>query len=357
MKYHLAILKNETESDHLPWIESCEKKKDLLSWTVVDITKDDWMDKITAEKFDCVLSRPPGLISYFKQLYDERLYYIHYILGLNIYPTYIENIFYENKRALAYWLKYSGFQHPATHIFYDKEDAMNYAENAALPIVAKTAIGAGGSGVRIFRDKEAVRNYIHKAFSDTGITRTWGPNLRKGNILNRVLKRLSMPGETLRYFRQKKQSATIDPQRWFVLFQDYVEAEFEWRAVKVGESFFAHKKLRSIGEMISGTSNVSWDGPDEKLLNFMKAICDKGNFYSQSIDILVDKEGNYYINELQCFWGSKNPHQMILDGIPGRYIFKDGNWVFEEGTFNSNNSYDLRVEHVLNLLKNGQFGK
>ncbi len=355
MKYNFAILKNETENDHFPWIDSCEKNKEIISWKVVDITKDDWLENITSEKFDCVLSRPPGLISYFKQLYDERLYYIHYVLGLNIYPTYLENIFYENKRALAYWLKYSGFLHPETHIFYNKEDALTYAGKSELPLVAKTAIGAGGSGVRIFRDRESIRNYINKAFSDTGITRTWGPNLRKGNFRSRILNRLLKPAETIRYFRAKKESATIDPQRWFVIFQKFIQADFEWRAVKIGESYFAHKKLRSMGEMISGTSKVSWDGPDEKLLNFMKAICDKGNFYSQAIDVLVDMNGNNYINELQCFWGSKNPHQMILNNIPGRYIEQNGKWIFEEGTFNTNNSYDLRVEHILSLLKNGQF--
>jgi len=30
---------------------------------------------------------------------------------------------------------------------------------------------------------------------------------------------------------------------------------------------------------------------------------------------------------------------------------KNNKWVFEEGTFNTNNSYGLRVEHVIKLLQ------
>jgi hypothetical protein len=42
-------------------------------------------------------------------------------------------------------------------------------------------------------------------------------------------------------------------------------------------------------------------------------------------------------------------HILEVDGKPGRYIFQDGQWVFEEGMFNSNESYDLRLEVALKL--------
>jgi len=42
---------------------------------------------------------------------------------------------------------------------------------------------------------------------------------------------------------------------------------------------------------------------------------------------------------------------MIINGVGGRYLQINGKWVFEAGTFNENNSYNLRIEHVLSLLK------
>ncbi len=41
---------------------------------------------------------------------------------------------------------------------------------------------------------------------------------------------------------------------------------------------------------------------------------------------------------------------MIKNGIPGRYTCKNGEWIFEEGFFNENNSYNLRLLHILKML-------
>ena len=90
---------------------------------------------------------------------------------------------------------------------------------------------------------------------------------------------------------------------------------------------------------------------DSSLLNFVKEVTDRGRFLSQAVDIFPDPDGNYLVNELQAFWGSKNPHQMMIKGRPGRYLFQKGQWVFQEGEYNTNNSYDLRLSHVIEILK------
>ncbi len=60
---------------------------------------------------------------------------------------------------------------------------------------------------------------------------------------------------------------------------------------------------------------------------------------------------NFLINEIQCFFGQSDPYQMLVNGKPGRYVLQDNAWVFQEGMFNTNQSYDLRLEHALSLLK------
>ncbi|MCD4730424.1 MAG: hypothetical protein K8R74_07480 [Bacteroidales bacterium] len=350
--YKFAILRNENPEEHLEWVKACELHPDI-GFNVIDLTRDNWLEEIQQGNYDCLLAKPSGLVSYYKTLYDERIYILNKVLNYKIYPSFDELFIYENKRLLSYYLKAKKIPHPQTWVFYNKPEAEQFIEQVDLPIVGKTLLVAGGSGVRILKNRTTAINYIHEAFSQKGITRNWSPNIRKGSYTKRLVNRLKdIPG-TIRYFINKRKAATIDPQRWFVLFQEYIPVDFEWRCVKIGESCFAHKKLRSIGEMISGSSNVSWDGPPEKLLEFMKAVTENGNLLSQAIDIFEDKKGNYLVNELQCFWGSKNPHQMILDGKPGRYFHKDGNWIFEEGEFNMNNSYNLRLAHVIQLLDEG----
>ena len=350
MKRQIAILKNENEEDHLEWIKACDKKRDLLNYTVIDITKSNWLDKCQEKNYDIYLTRPPGNLSFFKQLYDERIYILHHVLRKKIYPTLDELLVYENKRMLNYWLEANQIPYPKTYIYYSKNEALDFIRNCKLPIVSKTSIGASASGVKIFTTRKQIRNYINKAFSTSGIKRKGGPNLRKGDIKKRLLNRLKNIPNSIHYFYKKYRNTQIDPQRWHVIFQEYLKTDFEWRCVRIGDSFFAHKKLSQRYELKSGTSKVSWDAPPVKLLDFIKEITDKMGFLSQAVDIFEDNNGNYLVNELQCFFGSKNPHQMIINEKPGRYINKNEDWVFEEGHFNTNNSFDLRLEHVIVLL-------
>ena len=117
----------------------------------------------------------------------------------------------------------------------------------------------------------------------------------------------------------------------------------------MGDSFFAHKKLK-LGEKTSGSLLKGYGDPPPDLLDFVKAITDKHKFYSQSIDIFESERG-YLVNEMQCFFGQSDPHQMIINSIPGRYIYSDSGWIFEAGSFNTNESYDLRLAAALDILK------
>ena len=351
-RYRLALLKNETSSDHHGWVQACEKYSDIVKYDIINLVAENWLEKILGKKYDFSLIRPPGSIAYYKQMYDERVYIINKVLNIPIYPTFTEQLIYENKRLLSYFLKSSGIPHPRTWVFYRRDEAFNFINNCKFPIVAKTSIGASGRGVEILRNRTDALRYTDNSFSEGGVNRSYLPNFRRGNYLQRLKKRMSNIGESIEYFKEKKKAATIDPQKWFVIFQEYIKAEYEWRCVVINDSYFGHKKLPSFGEKLSGTSKVSWDIPDEELLNFLKDIVDRNGFCSQAIDLFFDSERGYLVNELQCFWGSKNPYQMIKDGKPGRFRFKNGQWVFEEGNFNQNNSYDLRLQHLLKILNN-----
>ena len=349
-KYKLAILKNETLDEHLPWVDACKKYNDTVDYKIIDLVKNDWLEQSTNDNYDFYLTRAPGRLAYFKQLYDERVYILNQVLKLPIYPTHDELLIYENKRFLSYYLEARNIPHPQTFVFYDKHEAIEFSQTCLLPMVAKTNIGAGGSGVKIFRYRKEIIDYVEKAFSQEGIKRSFLPNIRKGDYLVRAKIRLSNIPETLAYFREKKRTATLEPQKWFVIFQEYIPCDYEWRCVVVGDSYFGHKKLRSIGEKMSGTSKVGWDLPEKPLLDFLYEIVNNNHLWSQAIDIFYHQDKGYLVNELQCFWGSKNPHQMIKDGKPGRFVNNNGIWVFEEGIFNRNNSYDLRLEHIMSIL-------
>ena len=70
--------------------------------------------------------------------------------------------------------------------FYSQDEAGLFLKNSNFPIVAKTNIGASGSGVEILKTKEAAFRYIEDAFSCKGITRSFLPQFQERGLYKKV---------------------------------------------------------------------------------------------------------------------------------------------------------------------------
>jgi glutathione synthase/RimK-type ligase-like ATP-grasp enzyme len=347
MKYRICILANENPLDHELWVKSIKQSEQIESYDIVDITSDHWLDDLNRKEYDLILMRPPGKTELLKRIYDERILLIHHYLQTPVYPSVDEILLYENKRYLSDWLKINGLPHPETHVFFDKTEAIQFIDKSSkFPIIAKTNIGASGNGVVSLTDKAESIEYVNKAFS-VGIRAKTGPKLKKGSIFRKIKKVVFRKGFLSQRLKDY-QPSFLDIQFHYVIFQKYIAHDFEWRVVRIGDSFFAHKKIAKQGKA-SGTLKKGYDEVPLHLLNFIKSITDKHHLTSMAIDVF-EQEEDYLINEIQCCFGQSDPYQMLLNGKPGRYIFKNGEWQFEEGMFNTNESYDLRLEHALSTI-------
>ncbi len=348
IRYRLAILRNEMDNDHAHWLKACAQLADRVDCAVIDLLDDDWAIRVAEGRYDGLLTQPTGWSSRTKALYDQRAEMLQRQFALPMIPSWPEIAIYENKRALAAWLKTNGIPHPGTHVFDRSEDAGIFVERSTLPLVAKTSMGAGGSGVRILRSKEQARAYVQRTFHGPGAPRDSGPIWRKPGFFFRVLRKLADPVAVLGRIREYR-SIMRDPQNDHVLFQEFVPHTFEWRAVRIGDSFFAHKKLL-IADKASGSLLKEYGDPPADLLDFVRKLTDDHGFRSVAIDVFEAPGGGYLVNEVQCVFGQSDPHQMIVDGVPGRYRWANGAWVFEPGEFNRFESYLLRLEHMLAIL-------
>lgn len=348
LRIKVAICGNEINDDHQVWVNSCKHHKELVDYVVIDLTKNTWLDEIRKHQADVYLLKPGGYNSSFKQLYDERVLIMEEELGLMVYPSRKEVFIYENKRFLSFWLQANNINHPKTDVFYFQNEALKHLNKVSFPIVAKTNIGASGAGVTILKDNSTAVQYVKDVFNGKGASKRVGPNLEKGGLFLRAMKLLTNPKK----LRNKFLSYSIiskSSQTDFVILQEFVPHSFEWRVVRIGDSFFAHKKLLS-GEKASGSLLKGYDNPPLDLLYFVKEITDKHGFYSQAVDVFESDRG-YLVNEMQCIFGQSDSFQMQVDGIDGRYLYRDNQWIFEQGDFNGNESFDLRIGHVLNMLK------
>ena len=345
-----AILKNETEDAHLMWAIACEKRN--IDYDIIDLTSYEWLDKLLNVSYGYYLACPSVTVSYFKTLYDERIYILEKIMGLNIYPSYQEISIHENKRFLSYWLKANNLPHTKTYVFYNKVNAINFINQTNLPIVTKINIGASGSGVKIFRSKNKAKNYIEQAFLSKGVRSQIGPNLKMGRYIERFKNIVRNPAHLKNRIKDYITIAS-NPQKHFVIFQEYIHHDYEWRVVKIGDSYFGHQKVKK-GDKASGTKGIDYILPPVKLLNFVRKVSEKFNFNSMAFDLFEDGKGGYLINELQTIFGHVQEYICEKNGNPGRLRYLNGKWVFEEGNFNTNLSYDLRLQHVIDILNKGK---
>jgi len=311
----LGIIKEFTRL-HSNYIGACRELG--VPYTVLDISGPDWIGVVENSGCDAFLVWPSGLLTAWKQMYDDRLKIMVDELGKIIYPTYDELWVWESKRRMHYWLKANNIPHPRTWVFYNRFEAMEFAESAELPIVYKADLGATAMGVRILRNSSKAKRLINRCFKK-GIVRKGGDKR--------------------------------DKQWGSVLFQEYLLNVTEWRILRLGNSYFGHQKLKR-GDFHSGSGETGWYDPPKKLLDFARNVTEKGGFTSMDLDIFETIDGRYLINELQSLFGSHLPYQMLVNDKPGRYIYEplSDRWIFEQGVFCRNASCNLRVEALLEVL-------
>jgi hypothetical protein len=345
-KLNLAILANEDPYDHRRWVKACESFSDQVDYEIIELLSSSWLNAFRSKPFDCLLARPGAKSSTHRMAYQERIEILVNDLEFNVFPSLPELRIYENKKYLAYWLHAHGIPHPKTWILYDKKEAVDHLSSAGFPCVGKVNIGASGDGVTILENREQALEYVKKAFA-SGIRNRTGPKLIQKNLLPSKIKKLTRPKELFNRLKSYQQIRR-DVQVGFVILQEFIPHEFEWRIVRIADSFFGHKKIKT-GDKASGGLEKGYEDPPHSVLDFVREITDRHRFYSQAVDIFIDPEGRYLVNEMQCIFGQSDPYQMKVGGKIGRYVMKADHWVFEEGDFNRNESFNLRVAHVIEM--------
>ncbi|MCX7835631.1 MAG: hypothetical protein N2450_06125 [bacterium] len=312
----IGIFRN-IASYHKYYIAACEELQ--VPYKVLDLFSNDWLHIVKNSQCDVFLVWPDAMISIWNEVITERVKVLEQDLGLFVYPTYKEIYMYENKRRLSYWLTAHNYPTPQTWIFYNEDEAYDFAKKCPLPIVHKTNFGSSAKGIRILKTRNEVQSTIKKAF-------------QSGHV-------------PLGYDLRDKEWGTI-------LFQEYLENVKEWRLVRVNESYFCREKFR-IGDFHSGSGKVGWAFPPDGLLDITKEITDTFGFTSMNIDFFETKDGKFLINELHTVFGAILEKNLNLnDKYMGRWTFNSQTktWEFEHGYFYQNACANLRIEYLIQFL-------
>ncbi len=312
------------------YIAACEELG--VAYKVIDIVSNHWWENLQAVKVDGYLVRAAGDTEVRKQMYNERLFFIeNYMKKTPMYPSYFGSLLYENKRMQSYWMKIHNISHPGTWIFYKAEEAYDFIRNRAeWPIVSKPNLGGSGSGVRIVKNASGAKKLVKRVFTrfkwyNPGITR-W------------------------KKWRFLRVPVMDDRQHNYLLFQEYIPAQWEWRILKAGDTFFGQQKLPRKG-LHSGSKRTGWVDPPLELLEMVRNISEESGIRSLNVDILERTDGRFFVNEIQTWWGVRTPYQMKIDDKPARYLHAgNGTYELQFGDFHRNRGCNLRVADFLKQL-------
>ncbi|EMD78536.1 hypothetical protein C408_3066 [Vibrio diabolicus E0666] len=316
----IAICFDGVKSELEAIIRACDELD--FKYKKIDLYSNNWLDELN-EKFDFILIRPPCTYSERKSLFDERMFFIRDVLKLRVFPEYQALMCYENKRLMADFLKLSGLDFPDTYVSYSKSETEKFIEQAKFPLVFKTNTGSGASGVQIINTRKKAKNLIRSCF---GIR----PDLAIGKIFTGKKNGIPYP----RFGASQKH---------YVVFQECLNIKWEWRIVKIGNTYFGHKKLLGDDGFASGSLQKGWELPPTELLDSVRRFCDKFSFSTISIDFFESQCGKYYANEVQVIFGHSTKNLMLHEGKPCRYIYSNNEYILEYGEFCQNESWNSRL--------------
>lgn len=329
----LGVLKAYADYHH-NYINACKALN--VGYELIDILDPEWLNKVKNSDCDGFLCHPPDDIQETKSIYDEKLYIISQVLKRPIYPNFNSLYIYENKRNMIGWMQANDIPHPESKIFARKSDAISYFGNAEFPLVLKTNVGAAATGVDIIKSAARAKRIARCVFGHFHPAMTFG-RLKFGG---RLMVPMPLFGRI---------------QKHYLIVQKYYKIKWEWRILKIGNTYAGHQKLLKKG-FASGSDKIGWAEPPLKLFDLAREICVKGDFDSMDVDIFETIEGKFLVNELQTMFGSYSVYQMKKDGKPGIYRYKDGEYKFIEGEYHQFGSNILRVKNFVEILKN-RWGK
>jgi len=226
------------------------------------------------------------------------------------FPNLKECFYFNDKLSQKYLLEAHQIQTPETKVFYDKQEAKDFASDAKYPVVAKLRKGAGSSNVWLLKSKKETNDFINKSFGNGFSVFNTKKYLQtrfqtSKQKENRVQSRLKgIRGAMI----NKGTAALQSKEKGYVLFQDYIPNDgFDIRVVVVNQdkAFSARRDARENDWAASGSGIASY--PDDKLDPvYIKEAFDIANKLDTrciAIDFVRDKNSNViYTVEVSVFY-------------------------------------------------------
>lgn len=293
----------------------------------IEIDQLDFWDKI--KELDLFIFRWRHIDDH-RQLAHSILPIIEFKLGINCFPNWDTYWHYDDKIRQYYLLEQFGFPIIKSWIFWDKVEAINWANKAKYPVVFKLKVGASSNNVLLVSNKEKAIKLIRRMF-EPGIYSGRIPDLgtTKWKFFNYYNQLRELKHFVLKRLNREDITPYWQINKNYVLFQEFMpNNHYDTRVTVIGQRAFAFRRLnrdndfRSSG---SGKIDYNMEKIDMKFIEKAFLVSNVLNFQSMAYDFLYDKANQPVFCEISYTF-----IDIAVKNCPGYW---DSNLIWHEGHF------------------------
>jgi glutathione synthase/RimK-type ligase-like ATP-grasp enzyme len=185
-------------------------------------------------------------------------------MGILVFPSTPTCWHFDNKVSQKYLLEAVRAPLVGTHVFYDRNQALEWIEAASFPKVFKLSRGAGSVNVRLARTPSEARALTRQAFGKgfkamgtyfRDVSKRVS-TARKGRSVWKKLRRMPQGVAAIR-----RRNWEVPRERGYVYFQDFMpENTFDTRITVIGDRAFGFTRdVRPNDFRASGSGSISYD--------------------------------------------------------------------------------------------------
>lgn len=224
--------------------------------------------------------------------------------NIKVFPDFNTAWHFDDKVAQKYLLE--GIDAPLvpSYVFYDKKEALDWANQTTYPKVFKLKGGAGSANVKLVTSKSECIKLINKAFGK-GFKQFDGKayfldTIKKYKSGTKSLKQVAKAFG--RMFISTEYAKNIPPERGYAYFQEFIpNNDSDIRIIIVGNKAFGLKRMVRKGDFRasgSGAINYSVVDIDDKCVDIAFQVNKKIKSQSIAFDFVFDENNNPLIVEI-----------------------------------------------------------
>ena len=318
------------------WISYCEKNN--IEYKIVNAFDSDIIQQVK----DCDAFMWHHHHGHFKDvLTAKRILFALEHAGIKVFPDFNTAWHFDDKVTQKYLLEAIGAPLVPSYVFYDKNDALNWANNTTYPKVFKLKGGAGATNVKLVKTEREAVQLINIAFSKGFAQFDRLVNLKEKirKFKNGQENFLGVLKGVVRLFVTTKFAKQQPRDIGYIYFQKFIpNNDSDIRVIIVADKAFAIKRMvRENDFRASGSGHIIYnkDEIDIRFIQLAFQVNKKIKSSSIAFDFVVDQENNpliieisygfsiqaydlcsgYWDNQLTWYEGSFNPQEWILSDV------------------------------------------